>query len=609
MCNQGNFGTVTDEFQRVLVFRERRIKIRGRHQHIVLVFAVCVVVDVLAQLLQAGGVSWTKTALRCEPARARRKVVAERACDSPAPKPAAELRIDDHTGARIGGRVDVRVQERMTRNRSCVMMVEILDRNAARQKRDLLFERGEAKPAQHGEDATELAACGYALHGMELRIVGENGEVLDERHVGCIEFRGNAATRGYLRNEVQTARLIHDGWLDTGGLGYLAEGELYVTGGLKDMIIRAGRHFFPYELEEAIGKLPGVAHGGVAVCGRPDAQGGTARLVIIVETTSTDEAARTLLKTRIKEATVVCFGAPAEEIALVPPDTILKTPGGKIRHAATLKRFEERGQATTRLGLSRQWVHIAVGSLALACRNLAARSARILRGLACGSAVLLRGLWVRCRVAFSSDTARNWRIAARACRLFLRVAGVRVTLDGERTTLLDTRPIFAANHTSYLDVIVLTAALPWPVNFVAKRELSDRIIVGLILRRLGTRFVERDVFSGSVADETQLVRHASEGDSLFFPEGTFVRSAGVREFHLGAFRAACVTQRPVAPVVLRGTRAVLRDGDWIPRPGPVTVSVFAPIAPAGADFFAAARMRDAVRDVIVQHSGEPDTTQ
>ncbi|WP_250441744.1 AMP-binding protein [Caballeronia sp. AZ1_KS37] len=476
--------------------------------------------------------------------------------------------------------------------------------------RDLLSERGEAKPAKHDEDATELAACGYALHGTELRIVGENGEVLDERHIGRIEFRGNAATRGYLRNEVQTARLIHDGWLDTGDLGYLAQGELYVTGRLKDMIIRAGRHFFPYELEEAIGKLPGVAQGGVAVCGRPDAQGGTERLVIIVETTSTDEAARTLLKTRINEATVVCFGAPAEEIALVPPDTILKTPGGKIRHAATLERFEERGQATTRLSLSRQWVHIAAGSLALACRDLAARSARILRGLACGSAVLLLGLWVRCQVAFSSDTGRNWRIAARACRLFLRVAGVRVTLDGERTTLLDTRPIFAANHTSYLDVIVLTAALPWPVNFVAKRELSDRMFVGPILRRLGTRFVERDVFSGSVADETQLVRHASEGDSLFFfPEGTFVRSAGVREFHLGAFRAACVTQRPVAPVVLRGTRAVLRDGDWIPRPGPVTVSVFAPIAPAGADFSAAARMRDAVRDVIVQHSGEPDTTR
>ncbi|MFM0136322.1 lysophospholipid acyltransferase family protein [Caballeronia grimmiae] len=253
---------------------------------------------------------------------------------------------------------------------------------------------------------------------------------------------------------------------------------------------------------------------------------------------------------------------------------------------------------------------IATGSLALVCRNLAAQSVRILRGLACASAVLILGLWVRCRVALGSDTARNWRIAARACRLFLRVAGVRVTLDSELAALPDTHPIFAANHTSYLDVIVLTAALPSPVNLVAKRELAERPFIGRILHELGARFVERDVYSGSAADERQLVRHASEDDSLFFfPEGTLVRSAGVREFHLGAFRAACVTQRPVAPVVLEGTRAALHDGDWIPRPGAVRLSVFAPIMPTGADFSAAARLRDAVRDVIVHHSGEPDTTQ
>ncbi|WP_408121193.1 class I adenylate-forming enzyme family protein [Caballeronia grimmiae] len=126
------------------------------------------------------------------------------------------------------------------------------------------------------------------MRGTE-RIVGDNSEVLDERHIGRIEFRGSAATRGYFRNEAQTAHLMHEGWLDTGDIGYLADGELYVTGRLKDMIIRGGRHFFPYELEEVICKLPGVVHGGVAFCGRPDARGGTERLLIIVETTSNDE--------------------------------------------------------------------------------------------------------------------------------------------------------------------------------------------------------------------------------------------------------------------------------------------------------------------------------
>ncbi len=476
--------------------------------------------------------------------------------------------------------------------------------------RSILGERGEAAPADKSDDMVEVVDCGYPLRGTALRIVYDSGKELGERRIGRIEFQGSSATRGYFRNDAETARLVDGAWLDTGDLGYLADGALYVTGRVKDMIIRGGRHFFPYELEESIGKLAGIMHGGVAVCGSRDSMSGTERLVIIAETTVSDETERSLLRSRINGATIACFGAPAEEVALVAPDTVLKTPSGKIRHAATLERFQRNQQSPARAGAGQQWAGLARGSLTLLTRHALAKTLRILRGLACAGTVLILGFWVSCRLAISSDQARNWRVAAHACRLFLSVAGVRVTLLADCTGLADERTIVAANHTSYLDVIALTAALPCRVHFVAKRELSGRPFIGQILRGLGTRFVERDVFSGSIADEAELVRQASQGDKLFFfPEGTFVRAPGVREFHLGAFRAACAAQRPVVPVALKGSRAALRDGDWIPHPGDVTITVLPPIEPAGADFTAAARLRDAVRDAIVPHSGEPDAAQ
>ncbi|WP_336601592.1 hypothetical protein [Paraburkholderia bengalensis] len=126
-----------------------------------------------------------------------------------------------------------------------------------------------ATEALNGDDTVETVGCGFPLNGTELRIVDREGRELAERHIGRIEFRGTSATTGYWRNPTLSARLSDGGWLDTGDLGYVANGELYVTGRIKDMIIRGGRHFFPYELEQTIGRLPGIVHGGVAVCGGP----------------------------------------------------------------------------------------------------------------------------------------------------------------------------------------------------------------------------------------------------------------------------------------------------------------------------------------------------
>ena len=109
------------------------------------------------------------------------------------------------------------------------------------------------------------------------------GSEVGERIEGRLEFRGPSATRGYFRNPEQTARLFHDGWLDTGDRAYAADGDIYVTGRVKDIVIRGGRNLYPQEIEEAVGAVDGVRKGCVAVFGSADAATGTERLVVLAE--------------------------------------------------------------------------------------------------------------------------------------------------------------------------------------------------------------------------------------------------------------------------------------------------------------------------------------
>lgn len=470
-----------------------------------------------------------------------------------------------------------------------------------------------ATPAPSDEDAVEVVSCGPVLSCSELRIVGDHGQVLPDRYIGKIEFRGSSATAGYYRNPEQTTRLMDGEWLDSGDLGYVANGDLFVTGRAKDMIIRAGRHFFPYELEDAIGRLPDAVLGGVAVCGVTDVNSGTQSVAIFAETSQTDTTPRRQLLERINAATVACFGAPAERVVLLAPGAIPKTPGGKIQHTAMLARFERSEQAhrtleqtSEPLPLWRQLLEIAAGSVRLVFGRAAARTWSIDFGLWCWAvaAAIAFVLWFR--VALSKDESRNWRAAARGARLFLRLTGLSPEVAGEPSSLPAAPSIVAVNHTSYLDGVVLMAWLPQHAHFVAKRELASRPFVGLFLRRLGTRFVERTNYRQSLEDEARLERAASHETLIFFPEGTFARAAGLGAFHLGAFRAACMAGRPVVPIALRGVRAVLRDGDWLPKRGQIELTVLPPIMPGDADMRSMAKLRDEVRDAIFAYCGEPE---
>lgn len=258
--------------------------------------------------------------------------------------------------------------------------------------RDTFVRSGRADPAgPDGRDALRVVACGRPLPGHEIRIVDGTGHELGDRREGRIEFRGPSATAGYFHNADATRSLIHDDWLDSGDLGYVADADLYVTGRVKDVIIRAGRNLHPTELEEAVGNLAGIRKGCVAVFACPNSTG-PERLVVMAETRETDDEASALLRSEIVSTTVDLLGVAPDEVVLAPPRTVPKTSSGKIRRAAS-REIYQRGTIGARprklwWELASFRVRGAVPSLRRARHALRFRFRRLCVGAVGGSRVV-----------------------------------------------------------------------------------------------------------------------------------------------------------------------------------------------------------------------------
>jgi acyl carrier protein len=477
-----------------------------------------------------------------------------------------------------------------------------------RVNRSVMAREGRAEPAADDDpQPLRLAVCGPPLPRHEVRIVDDGGRVLPERRVGRIEFRGPSATAGYFRNPEATAALVHDGWLDTGDLGYLADGELVPTSRVKDMIIRGGHNLYPYELEEAVGALPGVRKGCVAIFGSRDPFAATERLVVVAETRLTDAAARNALTRSINERALALLGMPIDDVVLAPPHGVLKTSSGKIRRAATREAWEAGRLGAAGRPAWLQLTRLTAGAATGWLRRAGVEAARTLYAVYAWSAFALLTAGLLATLLVTPAGIASWRACRVAMRVLLKVTGVRVEVQGLEHAATPAPAVFVANHASYVDGLIVAAVLPQPVAFVAKRELLRAAPIRFVLDRLQVHYVERFEVRASVADAQRLADAVRRGERLFvFAEGTFVRAPGLRPFHLGAFAAAAGAGAAVVPVALRGTRTVWPAGTWRPRRAPVTVVFGAPLAPAGSEFDAAVRLRDAARTQIAAQCGEPD---
>ncbi|MBL8265226.1 lysophospholipid acyltransferase family protein [Steroidobacter sp.] len=199
-------------------------------------------------------------------------------------------------------------------------------------------------------------------------------------------------------------------------------------------------------------------------------------------------------------------------------------------------------------------------------------------------------------------------IAHFAGRAFFAVAGLRLRVIDEQ--LLPTGPcVVVANHASYLDGIVLKAALPARFSFVIKKEFSRVPLAGLLLRRIGSEFVDRFNRHAGGMDARRLLKAADAGQALaFFPEGTFLAEPGLGKFHSGAFTIAARVDLPVVPLVIKGTRSILPSGRFLPRPGRIDIQVLPSIGPMRdmKSSEAVAHTRDLAHARILAELGEPD---
>jgi len=477
-----------------------------------------------------------------------------------------------------------------------------------RVERDHLMRDGRAREvADESENTMELVSSGTPIPGHEVRIVDHAGREVAERAQGRIQFRGPSATLGYLRNRAKTAALLSDGWLETGDLGYLAAGELYVTGRIKDMIVRAGRNIFPEEIEEAVGTVEGVRSGRVAVFAARAQADGTEGLIVLAETRLRDPDERTALRERIHAIVADCAELPPDDVVLGPPGAVLKTLNGKIRRADCARLYEtgrigERAPATWR-----QVLRVARASVGPMLRRLLRAAAAFAFAGWYWALYRILAVFVWLGVVALPTVAARRHLLRGAARLMLRLIGAGPVVRGLDRLPQSGPAVIVANHASMLDSFVLTAVLPARFAFVAKVELIKSPVARTFLNALGTAFVERFDPKRGVEDTRRLAELLEGGQPLiFYPEGTFDRRPGLRSFEMGAFVVAAEADVPVVPVGLHGTRSLLRSGSSFPRRSLVTVAIATPIAPEGTDWSAALRLRDEARTAILELCGEPD---
>ncbi|MGH8733256.1 MAG: AMP-binding protein, partial [Burkholderiales bacterium] len=231
--------------------------------------------------------------------------------------------------------------------------------------REQFSSSGEAVLAREGDPSPlKVVGCGVAIPEHELRVVDGAGLELPDRSEGALQFRGPSATSGYYRNPEATKGLFDGEWVNTGDRAYLSDGMLYLTGREKDIIIRGGRNISPYELEEAVGDIPGVRRGCVAVFGSMDRASGTERIVVLAETRQQDSSVDDSIKRRINDLALNLIGAPVDDIVLAPPHTVPKTSSGKIRRLAARDYYEHGPESVRPQVIWLQFVRLAAAGVA-----------------------------------------------------------------------------------------------------------------------------------------------------------------------------------------------------------------------------------------------------
>ena len=496
-----------------------------------------------------------------------------------------------------------------------------------RVQRETFTSQGQAIPASAGDEtAIAFVSVGKTFPGHEVRIVDERGNEVPERTEGFLWFRGPSATSGYFENPEATAKLLPEGrtaadggypWLNSGDRAFRVDGEIFITGRVKDIIIKGGRNLYPHEVEELAARAEGIRKGCVVAFGLKDANTGTEKLVIVAESREQDAAKRGAMVAAMNDEVTRGLGLPPDRVELIPSGSIPKTSSGKLRRDETKQLYLA---GTLSAGRPPAWVQIAkLGTgtfLREAAEALGRGIRKVFEKIYGVYFIVVFFLWIVPSwliVKQIRDEKAAGRFTSRALHVLFALAGIRLTVVGKQYMDTPGAKVYASNHASYFDVLPVMMGMGVTYRFVAKGEVNQMPFIGTFLNQMGHLSFDRHDAGARLKQVDEIEECLRQGDSVFvFPEGTFTPEDGVRPFQLGAFRGAVATGTPVIPVSLKGTRRFLRDGTVLPRPTVVTITLSPPIYPA-PEFPASdphhlqemVRMRDLAREAIARYSGEP----
>lgn len=206
--------------------------------------------------------------------------------------------------------------------------------------RDRFLAAGEAAPVpDNATRALELMSGGALLPGTEVRIIDDAGRDVPDRRVGEIVIRSESLFSGYFKQPEETAQVLRDGWYSSGDLGYQAGGHLFITGRKKDLIIIAGRNYYPQDIERIVSDVPGIHPGRVVALGLDDPRIGTQRLIVLAEVEDPAPVASVELATRVRERLSEDLDCVIDDLRLLPHMWLLKTSSGKIARRPNLERY------------------------------------------------------------------------------------------------------------------------------------------------------------------------------------------------------------------------------------------------------------------------------
>lgn len=474
-------------------------------------------------------------------------------------------------------------------------------------QRDMLEKEGKAIVVtdKTEKNTLEFVACGKPIPDHQMRVVDEQGETLPERHVGHLQFKGPSSMQGYYGNPEATQAIFQDGWCGTGDFAYIADEEVFITGRRKDMIIKAGRNLYPAEIEELTGQVLDIRKGCVIAFGVNDPQRGTEKLVIVAETLEKQPQRREKIIDAINEKVVTALDIVPDHIVLVAPRTIPKTSSGKLQRSAC--KIAYLNGTISNKGTP-AWMQITKLSLSFTQIKFINILKTIGSAIFTGYVLLTLGLTLP--LIWMSLFILPRKIASPLCHYWARfitvITGCPLRITGKKNLYKHHPVIYAPNHASYVDALLMLALLPPDTRLIGKSEITTQPFVKTFVKKLGYIVVDRDDITKGTEDTLEMQKLLQQGHSIMlFPEGTFSYAKGLRPFKLGAFKAAAETNTPVCPIALRGSRYILRGEERMFKPHTVKVTVCDLIMPQGNDWKSIMRLKNEVREAILKHCGEP----